>query len=134
MRPVTSAKAIREAEAEYFASHPGIDLMARAASYVAEQADDMLGERGRILAVVGPGNNGGDALFAAAVLAARGHQVGYWPVTGRGHEDGLAAARDSGCTELSAAEALAEAGTTSLVIDGLTGIGGRPGGDHQADQ
>lgn len=127
MRPVSAAQAIREAEAEYFASHPGIDLMARAASHVAEQADAMLGERGRVLAVAGPGNNGGDALFAAAVLAARGHQVGYWLVTGRGHEDGLAAAHDSGCTEWSAAEAFAEVGTTSLVIDGLTGIGGRPG-------
>ncbi|MDO4784867.1 MAG: NAD(P)H-hydrate epimerase [Propionibacteriaceae bacterium] len=127
MRPVTSAEAVREAEAEYFAAHPGIDLMAKAASQVAEHADLLLGERRRVLVVAGPGNNGGDALFAAAVLAARGRQVSCWLAMGRGHEDGLAAARDSGCVGLTGEEALAEAREADLVIDGVTGIGGRPG-------
>ena len=46
-----------------------------------------------MVALIGPGNNGGDALYAAAHLAERGHHVvcvrSDWPV----HEGGLAAAR-----------------------------------------
>ena len=59
----------------------GVDaLMQRAAAAVATSAADLLESRGGLYGrpgddLVGPGNNGGDALFAGARLARRGARV-----------------------------------------------------------
>jgi hydroxyethylthiazole kinase-like uncharacterized protein yjeF len=50
----------------------------------------------RAVAFAGPGNNGGDALFAAARLAGRGVHVTIVAPLGRLHPAGLAAARRAG--------------------------------------
>jgi hydroxyethylthiazole kinase-like uncharacterized protein yjeF len=124
------AEEVRSAEAALMATLPEGELMGRAAAGLAEVADARLAERGggRVVALVGPGNNGGDALYAAAHLAERGHPVtcvrADWPV----HEGGLAAARAAGVDVAGPGPDwqphLAEA---DLVIDGVLGIGGRPG-------
>lgn len=130
MIPIHSTQKVREAEEDFFEAHPDVDLMQRAADGVAEAALRMLGEQvtdAPVLVAVGPGNNGGDGLFAAARLAAAGCRVSLWLTSGTAHEAGLAAARAAGCTELdtvAAAEALAE---TYLLIDAVLGIGGRAG-------
>lgn len=129
------ADEVRSAEAALMATLPEGELMARAAAGLAEVADARLAERagGRVVALIGPGNNGGDALYAAAQLAERGHRVvcvrSDWPV----HEGGLAAAREADVGMAGPGPDwrphLAEA---DLVIDGLLGIGGRPGLPPQA--
>ena len=45
----------------------------------------------RVLVLVGPGNNGGDALFAAARIARRGASVTAVRCLGKPHQRGLAA-------------------------------------------
>jgi hydroxyethylthiazole kinase-like uncharacterized protein yjeF len=53
---------------------PGIDLMESAGRAVADAAGQVLQGR-RIVIVAGPGNNGGDGLVAARLLAERGYEV-----------------------------------------------------------
>lgn len=124
---MVSAQQMRDAERPHLEA--GVDLMAVASRAVAHEAGLMLGEAGRsgpVLVAVGPGNNGGDGLFAAAHLAAK-HAVAIWLTAGRGHEAGLAAARAAGCVVLEADAAMAEVGSAALVIDAVLGIGARPG-------
>lgn len=124
MSTTVTAQEMRAAEERVFAAHPGVDLMGRAAAAVAEVAR---GEaRGPVLVVVGPGNNGGDGLFAAAELA-RERRVHVWLTADRAHPAGLAAARAAGVQELDAAGANELLGESPLVIDAVLGIGGRPG-------
>ncbi|MDF1488262.1 NAD(P)H-hydrate epimerase [Tessaracoccus caeni] len=124
MRPVVSADEMRAAEDAVFAAEPGVDLMSRAAAAVVEITEVMA--EGPVLVLVGSGNNGGDGLFAAARLAAS-RPVSLWLVGSAVHAEGVAAARAAGCRELDAAGAVAALDETSLVIDALVGIGGRPG-------
>ena len=83
----------------------------------------------RVLVLVGPGNNGGDALFAGARLAARGAAVRVVPCLGSPHPAGLAALRAAGGVLLALGDLLDGAGLAwpDLVVDGILGIGGRPG-------
>lgn len=131
MRPVATAETIRAAERAWFDAHPGEGLMETAAARVSATACEMLGSapasRTRVLVVVGPGNNGGDGLYAARDLAAAGIEVALWPTSARRHESGWAAAIASGAREVDAAAAMAGLADTDLVIDAVLGIGGRPG-------
>jgi NAD(P)H-hydrate epimerase len=54
---------------------PGIDLMERAGQAVADTAQAMMSQNGKVLVLAGPGNNGGDGYVAARLLAAMGHKV-----------------------------------------------------------
>ena len=132
MEPIASAQMIRDAEAAWFAAHPGGDLMGRAADAVATAAADILRRRDLpgVLVVAGPGNNAGDALYASAELSellGRTVPLWVWPVLEHTHADGLAAALASGAVVVDAAGALTHVGGAGLVIDGLSGLGGRPG-------
>ena len=125
MERVVTAEEMRRAEQRVFDAEPGVDLMGRAARAVAEAAAELV-PVGPVLVVVGPGNNGGDGLFAAALLA-DSRDVAIWLTSGRGHEAGLAAARAAGVGEVDAAGAIRAAPDAALVIDAVLGIGGRPG-------
>ncbi|TFV65850.1 UNVERIFIED_ORG: NAD(P)H-hydrate dehydratase [Bacillus sp. AZ43] len=82
----------------------------------------------RVALLVGGGNNGGDALFAGALLAGRGARVTAVLLRpDRAHPAGLAALRRAGgttCLPDTAGPALDRA---DLVLDGVLGIGGRGG-------
>lgn len=123
---------IREAETRAIAE-VGVDaLMQRAAAGLATAILRHLPKPygSQVLLVVGSGNNGGDALFAGARLAARGVQVWCWPVGSGVHEAGWAAMRAAGGRELDAAAALRLLPGLDAVVDGVAGIGSRPGLDE----
>ena len=113
----------------------GVDvLMQRAAAAVAASASNLLlsgsgGRYGRhVMIMVGAGNNGGDALFAGARLARLGARVTAIRCLGAPHSAGLAALLDAGgrlidIDDLHVTSPMAY----DLVIDGILGIGGRPG-------
>jgi hydroxyethylthiazole kinase-like uncharacterized protein yjeF len=102
-------------------------LMQRAAAGLATAILDLLGGAygRRVVLLVGSGDNGGDALFAGALLARRGASVEAWPLADRAHEAGLAALRRAG-GRVTAPRPL-RAGAVDVVVDGVLGIGGRPG-------
>jgi hydroxyethylthiazole kinase-like uncharacterized protein yjeF len=106
-------------------------LMQRAASGLAAAvARDALRLRGRvygtrIMILVGPGNNGGDALFAGARLARRGAAVTAVRCLGKPHERGLDALTAAGGRMIELADV--DHPRTDLAVDGVLGIGGRPG-------
>jgi NAD(P)H-hydrate epimerase len=106
-----TAEQIRAAEAPHLAA--GEPLMQVAAEGLADELLALLQARRRrsqdpeaggeasfasqsVLILVGSGNNGGDALFAGARLAAKGVQVSILGVGSRMHEAGLLAAVQAG--------------------------------------
>src|SRR4029453_17591740 len=92
---------IRSLEAEAIAEVGENTLMQRAATGVAAAvAGDVASFRGRvygskIMILIGPGNNGGDALFAGARLARRGAAVTAVRCLGQPHSRGAAALGDA---------------------------------------
>jgi hydroxyethylthiazole kinase-like uncharacterized protein yjeF len=134
--------AIRRAEA---AAMAGDDLMMRAATGLAEVASARLGgpQGKRVVALIGAGNNGGDALYAVASLARAGASAVVLTVAGQVHDGGLVAARDAGAVVLSTVgtvedsasleDAISTLQKADLVIDGIVGIGGRPGLSPQVE-
>lgn len=102
-------------------------LMARAAAGLAAAVADLLGGvyGRRVVLLVGRGDNGGDALHAGALLARRGAAVEAWLLADRAHEGGLAALRAAG-GRVREPRPLGP-GAADVVIDGIVGIGGRPG-------
>lgn len=118
-----TAQQIRAAEAPLLAA--GEPLMQRAAEGLARVILDEVGESATVLVLAGPGDNGGDALFAAAMLAEAGHDVGVLRVADRVHEQALAAALAAGARETSDAAGAAE--DADVVIDGMLGTGSSAG-------
>ncbi len=125
---------IRRTEQQAIAAQPTRDLMQHAAAALATTAAAELKRAGRlpganVLILTGPGNNGGDALFAGARLARRGVAVTAVPVLGSPHENGLSALLAAGGHLDQHPDP--EAGW-QLAIDGILGIGGRLGLPDQA--
>src|SRR6201984_3295163 len=126
MRHYYSAEAIREAEAPLLASLPDGALMARAAyglatAIIGELTARTGGVAGRrVCAVVGSGDNGGDALWAATFVRRRGAAADAVLLKPEHtHRKGLAAFRKAGGRLV---ESVSPA--TDLVIDGVVGISG----------
>ncbi|MEU6738726.1 NAD(P)H-hydrate dehydratase [Streptosporangium sandarakinum] len=127
---------IRAAEAALMAKLPEGTLMERAAAGLAVVCARALGTvyGSRVVVLAGGGDNGGDALYAGARLAARGARVHAVPAGARAHEGGLAALRRAGgrVTDLGGAAGETPVGAgvrrlldgADLVVDGLVGIGG----------
>jgi hydroxyethylthiazole kinase-like uncharacterized protein yjeF len=118
---------VRRAEAAVLARLPEGALMQRAAAGLAAAVLDLLGGGygRRVLLLVGPGDNGGDALWAGARLASRGARVEALLLADRVHGAGLAALRAAGGH---ATRDLADLDPgPDVVVDGIVGIGGRPG-------
>jgi hydroxyethylthiazole kinase-like uncharacterized protein yjeF len=120
------------------ATLPPLALMRRAAEGLARRCAQLLGDSGgvygrRVLLLVGAGNNGGDALFAGALLARRGVAVrALLLAPERAHVEGLAELRRCGgrVVELTAGTSVTDVvggPTPDLVIDGIVGLGGRGG-------
>lgn len=147
------SQVVREAERPLLDA--GVDLMARAAHALAQFSIEVLRARrgqivgARVCVLVGPGNNAGDGLFAAAALARRGAHITVITLFEATHAQGLAAARRAGASVLELmpaqpniettdnpdAEAtprlrtdvLRELSRSALVLDAVLGTGGRRG-------
>ncbi len=129
-----SAKQVRDAEVSLIAA--GIPLMERSGTALAKAIAQLLVERPQgyqiVLMLVGGGNNGGDALYAAAELASRGVEVQLIPVRGKVHEEAMRVALEGGARLLVPVDAseddvvatIEEAVPhVSLVVDGILGTG-----------
>jgi hydroxyethylthiazole kinase-like uncharacterized protein yjeF len=132
MRAAHTVEQVRTAEGDLMARLPDGALMQRAATGLAVAITDLLGSvyAARVLLLVGAGDNGGDALWAGAMLARRGVAVEAVLLSSKVHLAGLAALRANGGRTV----ALADAHRPGVVVDGIVGIGGRPGlRDEAAD-
>lgn len=121
---------VRDAEARRMAVVGPDALMQAAAAGLAAAILRRLRGRAygsRVLLAVGSGNNGGDALFAGAALARRGVRVSAWRTGATVHPAGWAAFVAAGGREVDAAAALRGLAGQAWVVDGLAGIGSRPG-------
>ncbi|MEU8889280.1 NAD(P)H-hydrate dehydratase [Streptomyces sp. NPDC048442] len=151
MRTAHSVETVRAAEREAMARLPEGTLMQRAAAGLAAACADLLERRvygARVVLLVGSGDNGGDALYAGARLARRGAGVTAVLVDARqrAHAGGVTALRAAGgrivagpheAHEVHEASGAGGAGAGSaayvalhrahLVMDAITGIGGRGG-------
>jgi NAD(P)H-hydrate epimerase len=99
----------------------GVPLMRHAAAALAAELRGLAPRR--ILVLVGAGDNGGDALFAAAELAADGVTVDLVPTSSRHHVDAAAAALAAGAHWVDAADAARFAQRADVVVDGILGTG-----------
>ena len=127
MRHYYSDQQIRDAEAPLLAALPDGALMRRAAWPLAVAIAGELHRRTgavagrRVCAVVGSGDNGGDALWAATFLRRRGAAADAVLLDpARAHAAALAAFRRAGGRAVPAVPP-----GTDLVIDGVVGISGR---------
>lgn len=129
MRTAYRVETVRAAEAALMARLPEGALMGRAAAGLAAACCSLLGKGrvygSRVVLLVGSGDNGGDALYAGARLARRGAGVTAVLLGARAHEGGLAALRAAGGRI--ADDPFEPLAGADLVLDGITGIGGRGG-------
>ncbi|MFF9777261.1 NAD(P)H-hydrate dehydratase [Streptomyces sp. NPDC013978] len=132
MRSAHRVETVRTAERTLMARLPDGALMQRAAAGLATACADLLGRvyGSRVVVLTGSGDNGGDALYAAARLARRGAGViAVLLSPDRTHPAALEALRRAGGTTTTphattTPTALARA---DLVLDGVVGIGGKGG-------
>ncbi|MBR5951469.1 MAG: NAD(P)H-hydrate epimerase [Actinomycetaceae bacterium] len=123
---------IRAAEEPLLAA--GVPLMRHAARAVAYVVIRELKERHeqasgrRVVALVGSGNNGGDALYALTHLRTRGvHCTALLAFPDAAHSEGLQAARTAGVNidEAAPDTVREQVGKADIVLDALLGIGAR---------
>jgi len=124
MRAAYPVEQIRRAEQAVMATLPPGTLMQRAAHGLAAACSDLLGRTygARVLVLAGPGDNGGDALYAGAILARQGAVVTAMPMDpDRVHAGGLAALLRAG------GRVVDRVSHADLALDGIVGSGGSPG-------
>ncbi|MFG3252193.1 NAD(P)H-hydrate dehydratase [Streptomyces sp. NPDC048172] len=133
MRFAYRVETVRTAERELMARLPEGTLMRRAAAGLAAACRGLLGRTygARVVLLVGSGDNGGDALYAGALLARRGAGVTAVLLSPeRAHEGGLRELRAAGGRVVGGVPAAPYArliGRADLVVDGIVGIGGKGG-------
>jgi len=127
MRFAYDAAEITKAEQPLLAELPDGTLMGRASAALARRCAAVVGScyGARIVVLAGPGNNGGDALFAAALLARRGARVDAIAATATVHEAGAAALHRAGGRSVQSGTErdAALVASADLIVDGLVGIG-----------
>ncbi|MER7248324.1 NAD(P)H-hydrate dehydratase [Kribbella sp. NPDC000426] len=134
MRSAHTVEQVRTAEADLMARVPEGTLMQRAATGLTVAISNFLGGTygARVVLLIGSGDNGGDALYAGAQLARRGAQVTAILLSDKTHPEGLAALKTAGGRPISlttntdsSVEGVVR--SADVVVDGIVGIGGRPG-------
>jgi hydroxyethylthiazole kinase-like uncharacterized protein yjeF len=138
MRDAYQVAAVRAAERALMDLVPDGTLMGRAAAGLASVCAALLRREpggvygARVVVLAGSGDNGGDALYAGALLARRGAAVTAIAAGSRVHPGGTAALLQAGgrvSDDTRNADALTAQSITGadLIVDGLLGIGGRGG-------
>lgn len=141
MRDAYQVAAVRAAEQALMSLVPDGTLMGRAATGLASICADLLRAApgyvygARVVVLAGRGDNGGDALYAGALLARRGAAVTAIAAGSTVHPGGAAALRQAGGrvsspADVGYADAVPAAhpiAGADLIVDGLLGIGGRGG-------
>jgi ADP-dependent NAD(P)H-hydrate dehydratase / NAD(P)H-hydrate epimerase len=134
MRRAYQVAAVRAAERALMDLLPEGTLMRRAAAGLASVCGSLLARHpghvygARVVVLAGSGDNGGDALYAGALLARRGAAVTAITAGPKAHPGGTAGLRAAGGRVTGALdEAGALIARADLIIDGLLGIGGRGG-------
>ncbi len=132
MRDAYQVAAVRTAEHALMEIVPDGALMGRAAAGLASVCAALLARQpgqvygSRVVVLAGSGDNGGDALYAGALLARRGVAVTAIAAGSRTHAGGAAALRAAGGRADPGAHAdLID--SADLIVDGLLGIGGQGG-------
>ncbi|MET1058523.1 MAG: NAD(P)H-hydrate dehydratase [Nocardioides sp.] len=125
MRSAHTVEQVRAAERDLMARVPDGTLMALAAAGLAAVVVDLLGGAygRRVLLLVGGGDNGGDALYAGALLSRRGCAVEAVLLSSSAHAGGLEALASAGGRVVPPGGAA----RPDVLVDGIVGIGGRPG-------
>jgi hydroxyethylthiazole kinase-like uncharacterized protein yjeF len=129
---------IREAEQPLLAAGAGAALMQRASHGLANAVVRELQARGlrlygaSVAVLAGKGNNGGDGLFAASFLAARGMRTTAVLTAEDAHPEALAAFERAGgrvhrLTAATASQLVAETASADVVIDAILGTGAKGG-------
>ncbi|MBP6995577.1 MAG: bifunctional ADP-dependent NAD(P)H-hydrate dehydratase/NAD(P)H-hydrate epimerase [Phycicoccus sp.] len=124
-----AARDVYAAESALLAELPEGELMARAVAGLADVVAARMTRLGarRVVALVGPGNNGADALYAAASLARQGFLCAAVH-TDRVHMGAHADAQAAGVVlDDDPATTAATVADADVVLDGILGIGGRGG-------
>lgn len=105
------------------------ELMARAVEGLAEVVAARVAQLGAetVVALVGRGNNGADALYAVAHLAESGVSCAAAVDVGQVHAGALEAAQAAGVVLVTGAEAVEDIAEADIVVDGIVGLDGRPG-------
>jgi hydroxyethylthiazole kinase-like uncharacterized protein yjeF len=135
MRDAYQVAAVRAAEQALMALVPDGTLMGRAAAGLASICADLLRAApgyvygARVVVLAGRGDNGGDALYAGALLARRGAAVTAIAAGSAVHPGGAAALRQAGgrVSDDTGDAAAAMIDASDLIVDGLLGIGGHGG-------
>jgi hydroxyethylthiazole kinase-like uncharacterized protein yjeF len=136
MREAFDVAAVRAAERALMELVPDGTLMGRAAAGLASVCASLLGQYPghvygtRVVVLAGSGDNGGDALYAGALLARRGASVIAITPGSRAHAGGTNALRAAGGRVQATPGGAPQDDAidrADLIIDGLLGIGGRGG-------
>ncbi|GAA0953085.1 bifunctional ADP-dependent NAD(P)H-hydrate dehydratase/NAD(P)H-hydrate epimerase [Kribbella koreensis] len=137
MRRAHTVDQVRAAEAALMAKLPEGTLMQRAATGLAVAISNFIGFTygARVVLLIGSGDNGGDALYAGTHLARRGAEVTAVLLSDKYHREGLAALLKAGGRVADGGGASADGqpvaaraiAVADVVVDGIVGIGGRPG-------
>jgi hydroxyethylthiazole kinase-like uncharacterized protein yjeF len=127
VRSAYDAASVRAAEAPLLAALPEGALMGRAAFALARRCAALLGATygARVVLLVGAGGNGGDALFAGALLVRRGARVDALLAADDVLPSALDALKGAGGRAIAAGTAEADGllDAADLVVDGMLGIG-----------
>lgn len=125
MHSAPTVAQVRAAEAAAMRDLPEGVLMQRAAAGLAHAVLDYLGGGygRRVMLLVGSGDNGGDALYAATLLCRRGVAVDALLLGSSHHEAGLEAMLAAGGRVVDSLDDV----RVDVVVDAIVGIGGRPG-------
>ena len=105
---------MRAAEAPHLAA--GVPLMQRAAAGLA--AEIRTTSPRRVLLLVGSGNNGADALYAGAELAAENVEISILATGSRVNDEAMSAAIDAGARVVDEIP-----GHVDVIVDGILGTG-----------
>jgi hydroxyethylthiazole kinase-like uncharacterized protein yjeF len=131
MRQAHQVAEVRAAEGALMATVPDGTLMRRAAFGLASVCARLLGQPygARVVVLTGSGDNGGDALYAGALLARRGAAVHAVTAGSRTHAGGAQALREAGGRLAGHADDVVPGliQQADLILDGMLGIGGRGG-------